>query len=47
MKTISLLMLTLAILAGCAGIPTEYTSPCACDFKPLNETFKDDGKAVT
>lgn len=38
---------TLALLSGCASIPTEYTSPCACDYKPLNQQIEEDGKAVT
>lgn len=33
-------------LGGCASIPTEYTSPCACDYKPLNQQIEEDGKAV-
>lgn len=36
-----------SILAGCASIPTEYTSPCACDYKPLNQQIEEEGKAVT
>lgn len=24
------------LLASCASIPTEYKSPCACDYKRIN-----------
>lgn len=44
-KALSILTLVLT-LAGCASIPTEYKSPCACDYKPLNQQIEDDGKAV-
>ena len=30
---ISLLAL---LLSSCATIPTEYTSECACNYRPLN-----------
>lgn len=29
------------ILAGCTSIPTEYTSPCACDYERISQP--DDG----
>jgi len=38
---------TLALLSGCASIPTEYTSPCACNYKSINQQIEEDGKAVT
>lgn len=46
-KKLALFIFSLAVLTGCATIPTEYTSPCACDYKPINEQIKEDGKAVT
>lgn len=45
-KKLALLLLPVAILTGCASIPTEYKSPCACDYKPLNKQVEEDGKAV-
>jgi starvation-inducible outer membrane lipoprotein len=35
-KTILLLVAIALGLSGCAGMPTEYKSPCACDYRPLN-----------
>ena len=26
-----------ALLAACSSIPREHTSPCACDWRPLNQ----------
>ena len=26
-----------ATLAACSSIPRERTSPCACDWRPLNQ----------
>lgn len=46
-KKLTLVLVTLAALSGCASIPTEYTSPCACDYKPLNKQIQETGKAVT
>ena len=46
-KRLTFVLATLALLSGCASIPTEYTSPCACDYKPLNQQIIDTGKAVT
>ncbi len=44
---IACILVLVATLAGCASLPTEYTSPCACNYKPLNKQIEDDGKAVT
>ena len=33
---IALGMVTL--LTACSSIPREYTSPCACDWRPVGET---------
>ena len=46
-KKLALILFALAALGGCASIPTEYKSPCACDFKPINEQIEKTGKAVT
>ena len=46
-KKLACFFLVVASLAGCASLPTEYTSPCACDYKPLNQQIEEDGKAVT
>lgn len=46
-KKLALILISLAVLGGCASIPTEFKSPCACDFKPINEQIEDEGKAVT
>ncbi len=35
-KAIFLLGVAL-ILASCASIPVERTSPCACDWQPINQ----------
>lgn len=32
-------------MGSCSTIPIEYSSPCACDYKPLNENA--DEKAIT
>ena len=45
-KLTCILILVVA-LTGCATLPTEYTSPCACDYKPLNQQIEEDGRAVT
>ena len=26
-----------ALLTACSSIPREHTSPCACDWRPLNQ----------
>ena len=28
------------MLTACSSIPEEYTSPCACDWRPLNESME-------
>ena len=33
-------VLCLAGLSACQSIPVERTSPCVCDFKPINQTTK-------
>ena len=52
-KKLSLVIVTLTVagsLAGCASIPTEYTSPCACLYEPIHHTPIENeklGKTVT
>ena len=46
-KKLACFLLLLASLSACASLPTEYTSPCACDYKPLNQQIEEDGKTVT
>jgi len=46
-KKLALILISLAVLGGCASIPTEFKSPCACDYRPINEQIEEDGKAVT
>ncbi|MCI5044419.1 MAG: hypothetical protein MRY72_06945 [Aquisalinus sp.] len=45
-KKLILILVALSALAGCASIPTEYTSPCACGFKPINQQIEEDEKAT-
>lgn len=40
MWKILVLVLAALTLASCAGIPTEYTSPCACNYEPINNKEK-------
>ena len=36
--TRAVLALTLTtLLTACSSIPREHTSPCACDWRPLNQ----------
>ena len=36
MKRIAVLLAVAAGLSGCASMPTEYKSPCACNYEPIN-----------
>lgn len=45
-KKLIIILVALSALASCASIPTEYTSPCACDFKPINQQI-DTGEKAT
>ncbi len=44
-KKLAILLLPLVFLTGCASMPTEYKSPCACDYKLLN-ALDDNEKAI-
>jgi len=35
-QKLALILIPLLILSGCASLPTEYKSPCACDYKRIN-----------
>lgn len=35
-RKILLIVAVALALSGCTSIPTEYQSPCACDYRPLN-----------
>lgn len=37
MLKLTLLVIATVALSSCASIPTEYTSPCACNYKPLDK----------
>ncbi|MFK7844047.1 MAG: lipoprotein [Rhodothermales bacterium] len=45
MKKLIFILAAALALSSCASIPTEYTSPCACLYEPINQA--PDGKAVT
>ncbi len=44
-RKILFLVVAAALLAGCAGY-TERTSPCVCDWRPINATLPGETVAV-